>query len=237
MYKPFRSIPLHIGISTNEIIVNWKRLQSTHYIRWHVNGIEEHLTTKNSEDLQSQDIPQYTDQDLYEWEFLSQMGASNSFDVATLQMLGKRDFVLQFNWSASIPNEMLHTKASQFISTEKSQLAHNLGNIHSNAPANFELAANQNTALDIINIYAAQNLNSSPLRLIIQGTAGTRKSFIIDCIRRQINSHLDPTQYPLLVLAPTGVSAYNIQSTTIHVALCIPIQEYKPLTGHSLLIF
>lgn len=39
------------------------------------------------------------------------------------------------------------------------------------------------------------------------------------------------------MLAPIGVSAYNIQETTIHAALHIPIQEYHPLTWHSLLMF
>lgn len=155
MYNPFRNIPLHIGTSTDEIILNLKELQSIQYIRWHVNNIEEHCTTKNSEDLHLQDIPQFTDQDLYEWEFLSQMGASNNFDVFNLQILGKHEFDLHFNWSDSIPNEMLHRIASQFISMEKSQSTHTLGNIHSNAPNTFEFAANQKSALDIVTSHTA----------------------------------------------------------------------------------
>lgn len=39
LYKPFRIIPLHIGNSTEENIINWKHLQSTDYIHWYVNGI------------------------------------------------------------------------------------------------------------------------------------------------------------------------------------------------------
>ncbi|XP_057835431.2 uncharacterized protein LOC131045798 [Cryptomeria japonica] len=237
LYKPFRSIPLHIGNSTEEIIIDWKHLQSTDYIRWHVNGIEEHIIIENSEELQPEDIQQSTHEDLYELEFLSQMGASNNFDVATLQMLGRRDFDLNFNWTDSIPDEALHSKASQFILTEKSQAPHTLANPHLNASTNYELARNQIIALDIIKTHAEHNLSSPPLRLVIQGTIGTGKSFVIDYIRRQLNSNLEHAQYPLLVLAPTGISAYNVQATTIHATLCIPIQEYKPLKGHSLLMF
>ncbi|XP_057868373.2 ATP-dependent DNA helicase RRM3-like [Cryptomeria japonica] len=40
---------------------------------------------------------------------------------------------------------------------------------------------------------------------------------------------------PFLVLAPTGVAAFNIQVTTIHAGLCIPIREMHPLTGQSLM--
>lgn len=165
------------------------------------------------------------------------MGASNNFDMTTLQMLGRHDYDLHFNWSASLPNEFFHSIAPQFISTEKSQPVTTLGNIHSSNPNTFKIAEYQQLALDIITSHAAQNLNASPLRLIIQGTTGTRKSFLIDRIWNKLNISLNPKVYPLLVLAPIGVSTYNIQSTTIHVALCIPIQEYCPLTEHSLLMF
>lgn len=144
LYKPFRIIPLHIGNSAKEIIINWKHLQSTDYIRSHVNGFEEYITIENGEELQPEDIRQSTHEDLYEWEFLSQMGASNNFDVVALQMLGIRDFDLLFELTASIPDEAPHSKESHFILTEKSQAPHNLANPHLNAPTNYELARNQN---------------------------------------------------------------------------------------------
>ncbi|XP_057861034.1 uncharacterized protein LOC131069551 [Cryptomeria japonica] len=42
-------------------------------------------------------------------------------------------------------------------------------------------------------------------------------------------------QNPLLVLAPTGVAAFNIQATTIHAGLHIPITEMHPLTRQPLM--
>ncbi|XP_057815498.2 uncharacterized protein LOC131029117 [Cryptomeria japonica] len=71
--------------------------------------------------------------------------------------------------------------------------------------------------------------------MIVQGTAGTGKSFLIDCIRRELNISPPMTENPLLVLAPTGVAAFNIQATTIHAGLRIPIREMHPLTGQSLM--
>ena len=39
----------------------------------------------------------------------------------------------------------------------------------------------------------------------------------------------------LLLLAPTGVAAFNISTTTVHSALHIPIKDVNPLRGPSLI--
>ena len=69
--------------------------------------------------------------------------------------------------------------------------------------------------------------------MIIQGTTGTGKSYLIDCIRKTINITEDNDKKSLLALAPTGVAAYNIQASTIHTCLRIPIKEIHPLQGQS----
>ncbi|XP_059065785.1 uncharacterized protein LOC131857361 [Cryptomeria japonica] len=71
--------------------------------------------------------------------------------------------------------------------------------------------------------------------MIVQGTVGTGKSFLIDCIRKELNISPPVTTNPLLVLAPIGVAAFNIQATTIHAGLRIPIREMHPLIGQSLM--
>ncbi|XP_059078046.1 ATP-dependent DNA helicase PIF1-like [Cryptomeria japonica] len=70
--------------------------------------------------------------------------------------------------------------------------------------------------------------------MIVQGTTGTGKSFIIHCIRQNLNVSTAIQENPLLVLAPTGVAAYNIQGTTLHAGLRIPIKEMHPLTSQAL---
>ena len=77
-----------------------------------------------------------------------------------------------------------------------------------------------------------------PLRLIIMGTAGTGKSYLINMIRSRLweiakNNDIN-AQSPVLVIAPTGVTAFNIHGVTIHSALSIPISKNVDLNGDGL---
>jgi ATP-dependent DNA helicase PIF1 len=60
------------------------------------------------------------------------------------------------------------------------------------------------------------------LLMIIQGTAGTGKSFVIHCFQKLLGN-------ACLVLAPSGVAAFNVGGQTIHSALCIPIAAFQDL--------
>eukprot|EP01018_Ginkgo_biloba_P029278 Gb_13702 [translate_table: standard] len=71
----------------------------------------------------------------------------------------------------------------------------------------------------------------------VLGTAGIEKSYLIKAIRIALESAAFPLQTPLLLLTPTGITAFNISSTTIHSALRIPIKDMKPLQGVQLAIF
>jgi DNA replication protein DnaC len=73
--------------------------------------------------------------------------------------------------------------------------------------------------------------------MIIQGTAGTGKSFLIHCISHALSTSSANGNSPLLLLAPTGIAAFNIHAKTIHSALKIPIKDMRPLQGQSLAIF
>jgi hypothetical protein len=55
------------------------------------------------------------------------------------------------------------------------------------------------------------------------GTAGTGKSYLIKVIQKIIRKIAGNEKTPLLVLAPTGVAAFNIGGRTIHSALSILI--------------
>jgi hypothetical protein len=86
--------------------------------------------------------------------------------------------------------------------------------------------------------------NVELLRLIVMGTAGTRKSYLINMIRDRLReiarNHKTNSQSPVLVLAPTEVAAFNIWSITIHSVLSIPISRNNnnlDLNGECLKIF
>ena len=74
-------------------------------------------------------------------------------------------------------------------------------------------------ALDIILQHSKQQGTKEPLRMIIQGTAGTGKSYLINTIKKALYSQAVTGHNPLLLLAPTGVATFNIHATTIHTGL------------------
>ena len=63
-----------------------------------------------------------------------------------------------------------------------------------------------------------------PLRIIVMGTAGTGKTYLIKGIKGRLREMaVIGSKSPAIVLAPTGVAAFNIKGTTIHSTLSIPI--------------
>ena len=64
--------------------------------------------------------------------------------------------------------------------------------------------------------------------MIVSGTTGTGKSYLINCIRLFVQENG-------VVTAPTGVAAFNIDGYTLHSLLSLPVRgEYKDLQGDHL---
>lgn len=67
-----------------------------------------------------------------------------------------------------------------------------------------------------------------PLHLIVTGTAGTGKSYLIHCLKQLL-------QNKLRITAPTGIAAFTIQGQTLHSLLDLPTRgEFKQLQGQRL---
>ena len=67
-----------------------------------------------------------------------------------------------------------------------------------------------------------------PLWMIVSGTAGTGKSYLIHCLRLLL-------QHQLSVAAPTGVAAFNVDGHTLHSLLSLPTRgDFKDLEGERL---
>ena len=74
----------------------------------------------------------------------------------------------------------------------------------------------------------AESDHPEPLRLIVSGTAGTGKSYLINCLRLLLNHRVH-------VAAPTGVAAFNIEGQTLHSLLSLPVKsDFKQLQGERL---
>ena len=73
-----------------------------------------------------------------------------------------------------------------------------------------------------------QTEDPEPLRMIVSGTAGTGKSFLIHCLKALLLDRLH-------VIAPTGVAAFNVGGFTLHSLLHLPTRgEFKSLEGEQL---
>lgn len=90
-----------------------------------------------------------------------------------------------------------------------------------------QLRGKQLKAYSIVHEHFKGN-TSTPLRLIVSGTAGTGKSYLIQCLKRLLNDSL-------CVTAPTGVAAFNIEGYTLHSLLALPVKgDFKDLEGKRL---
>ena len=88
----------------------------------------------------------------------------------------------------------------------------------------------QKLAYDIVKShFHVTSSEGEPLCLIINGAAGTGKSYLINAIRNLLQSKC-------VVTATTGEAAYNIRGVTVHSLLKLPIgsRGNKDLTGQTL---
>ena len=67
----------------------------------------------------------------------------------------------------------------------------------------------------------------TPLHMVVSGTAGTGKSYLIHCFILFL-------QDKVRVVALTGVAAFNIDDNTLHSLLSLPTKgEFKDLQGRG----
>jgi GTPase SAR1 family protein len=72
------------------------------------------------------------------------------------------------------------------------------------------------------------------LRILIMGTAGTGKSYLIKAIRGRLRTMAtNEIKLPVILIAPTGVAAFNINGATVHSTLSIPIMNDKKFDLNS----
>ena len=84
----------------------------------------------------------------------------------------------------------------------------------------------QRLAYDIIKTHSDKTHPKEPLLLIINGVAGTGKSFLINAVQNYLGDRC-------IVTATTGKAAYNINGVTIHSFLNLPVTPIsrKDLSG------
>ena len=158
-----------------------------------------------------------------EWMGLSALGPNGQLQG---REPGTRDFDTTFNWNATYPSYQNISDVRNFITTCKETHV-NLPVQRTDVSIHFSLEQQRVIEffhLQLAQVSSASNENSTLVhRVIVQGTAGTGKSTLIKHITTTLTATLGKSSF--MLLAPTGVAAFNVGGTTIHSALRIPIEK------------
>ena len=150
-----------------------------------------------------------------DWTLLSQLFP----DLGT-----NEEDVSQVDWCAAA-NSYPNLRESSFIPRSKERFDTTSHQTSSVDP--LKLQSKQLQAYQLVKVHFQQNI-SDPLRMIISGTAGTGKSYLIHCLKQMLKEKMK-------VAAPTGVAAFNVEGYTLHSLLDLPTRgELKELEGNRL---
>ena len=129
-----------------------------------------------------------------------------------------------FNWTAAAQAYPNLEEAPTFIARNRQQAA----------PHTFTTSASPDSLQGCqLEVYTTvkdhfESNSPPPLRMVVTGTAGTGKSYLIQCIRLLLGDALK-------VAAPTGVASFIIEGTTLHSLFHLPTRgEFKQLEGNRL---
>lgn len=217
LYKHFRNIMTDIGVTKDTIITNWHQMHVNKYDVFHIiRHIKENASPQ--EEVNNKDEMNITiTSEMNEWELFSRMRHTVNNNLDKLELLGQCEFDTSYNWAETkIPHE-LHDIASQFINIKKTTTQDEHVPTRKYTPTN-TLSAKQKKALSVVSNHNT-SVFKKPLHMIIQGTAGIGKSYLIIFIKNMLHKNSPQQKNPILVLAPTRIAAFNIHATTIHSTL------------------
>ena len=131
-----------------------------------------------------------------------------------------------FDWTRSSLFYHNLGEIPSFISSHRQQGLQRT-NLCSNANSQL-LQGRQLQVFNTVKYHLESHDSSSPLYLVVSGTAGTGKSFLIKCLKSLLQQYLR-------VAAPTGVASYNIEGHTLHSLFSLPTKsDFKDLGEQKL---
>ncbi|XP_012143156.1 uncharacterized protein LOC105662771 [Megachile rotundata] len=145
--------------------------------------------------------------------------------------LGERIIDFEINWAREREFDYSLPRIRNFLTNFREQpLNNDEQQLPQFNPSNEQLEIYQLCCAQISEI--VDEVEPQISRTLIQGKAGTGKSFLINRMVHTIRSRLGDDA--VKVLAPTGVAATNISGSTIHSFLKIPIfARFQPLSGNA----
>ena len=235
LHVPHRSIQGLTGDNT----ISWSTLFSQHIeeINNDPNDLLGHPVDNEEEDVTDDDDQEPSEDEQeeyrYDWMRLAEMGPTRNIDSSV--DLGTRDVDRNHDWI---------NDGRQYYSVNNLAGVNNFIQQASDEDRNYgnrsecndfvdhqTLNENQKSVFKRIETHYSDILAGKQveaLRMIIMGTAGTGKSYLIRAIRGRLRTMAGSgSKSPVVVLAPTGVAAFNINGVTIHSMLSIPIINDK----------
>jgi hypothetical protein len=173
-----------------------------------------------------------------DWMVLAEMGPKPSFDSSS--DLGLRDIDRNHDWINDPMQRYSDTDLTEIdtfvsresrINAEKEKSTVDYQSLNDNQKKIFKRIESHYQ-----NVLAGHQ--DEPLKIIVMGTAGTGKTYLIDAIRSRLQEMVGTkSKSPVVVLAPTGVAAFNINGMTLHSGLSIPIindEKHLDINGERL---
>lgn len=185
--------------------------------------------------------------ELFQDAWMAEAGRAPNAQVGgDVSRLGLRDIDEQYPWAQSDWTEEEIAIACDWMETQKRS-----GDLPVNQPAGADWRLLQGEQREVflqviawykMTLGAEQGRNNypGPLRINIDGTAGTGKSFLISAISTELQNLASqenkPT--PVMRIAPTGIAAFGINGMTAHSALSLPVKgSFNPLIPSTLTRF
>ena len=171
----------------------------------------------------------------------------------------REDFELNFDAYAQQENEHVVEEISNLTDIEQDELDEEI--LNNLPPASFKptvisddelntrissLNQRQREIFDVVltwgktfvqNLKLDEGSKIEPLHIFLTGNGGCGKSFLVKCMYEALNKLLsykgDNSKAKVMLLAPTGVAAININGTTIHTGLGIPCTNFHQLSDRQ----
>ena len=171
--------------------------------------------------------------DQYDWMKLCRPpDSSDDFDEDdTRDSEFNQGDLAHYNWSEKLQQFPPLSEAPKFVTEARKKSTSTNKDLVAAADSSLP-QGNQKLAYNIgrsRNELAKSGFECKPLRMIVCGSAGTGKSYLINCIKEMLGSEC-------ILAAPTGVAAFNIGGQTLHSLLRIPLQKtsFSDVEGPSL---
>ena len=213
--------------STDENIINkWQEFLQTAYAKEHVPDWFDKLQSvvQNQQESENLNLGEQPENIHEEWMVISNLNMPFSDS-------GQTDVEIAYEWTSDRANysEQQIGEMPAWIKNMREESVHVLHENSENIDVD-TCSEMQELAYNIVKSHFNEiSSNRTPLLLIINGVAGTGKSYLINAIRNLLTTKC-------AVTATTGKAAFNINGVTVHSLLKLPVgsRGNKNLAGQNL---